>query len=330
MNDTDPTPLIEMTTAYWQSQTLFTANRIGLFPALADGPLSTADIAKTLKTDLRSTELFLNACTALGLLEKTQHGYQNSPLSAAYLVPGQKTYLGNAIRYSDNIYQAWGRLEQTLKTGGPALPAATYLGKDPQQTRDFVYGMHNRALAVGYVLANLVDLTGRKQLLDVGGGPGTYSALLVQRFPQLRTTVLDLPEVVQIAEEILTDFGVTDRVSCLPGDYLKTPFPKGYDVVLISGVFHGETEANCQNLITKARECLGDGGQLIICDVFTEDDGSKPQFATLFGLNMLLTAPHGGVHAEMDVTGWLQDAGFDAIELHPFPPPLSHRLLLAG
>jgi hypothetical protein len=97
--------------------------------------------------------------------------------------------------------------------------------------------------------------------------------------------------------------------------------------VLISGVLHRETEAGCRDLIERAKASLKPGGLLILSDVFTDAGGGTPAFAALFGLNMLLTAPNGGVHADADVAAWLIAAGCKDVVIRPFPPPLPHRVV---
>jgi predicted O-methyltransferase YrrM len=324
----DPSPIMRLTTAYWESQVLLTANRIGLFTAIGDKTLDAAGVAEQLGTAVRPTQLLLRACVGLGLLTESAEGFANSAISRAFLVAGTPGYMGNAIRYSDNLYDAWGHLETAMREGKPAVPAASYLGSDPEKTRHFVYGMHERALGIGQALVGMVDLSGRRNMLDVGGGPGTYSALFAQRYPDLHSQVLDLPDVVAISATIVAGMGVGDRVTTLPGDYFTTRFPADRDVVLISGVFHRETEANCRSLIERAAASLNSGGLLVISDVFTDASGSQPVFATLFGLNMMLTAPDGGVHADAAVAGWMRDAGLQSREPRPFPPPMPHRLVV--
>jgi predicted O-methyltransferase YrrM len=284
-------------------------------------------VAEALGTARRPTDLLLRACVGLGLLEQGLEGYRNAPTAEVFLVPGKPTYLGEALRYSDDLYATWGRLEQSLRQDAPALDPEVYLGRDQEWTRHFVRGMHNRALAVGRALVSLVDLEGRRRLLDVGGGPGTYSALFVQRYPQLHATVLDLPDVVAIAQEILAEMGAADRVTTLAGSYYDTPFPRDQDVVLMSGIFHRETDDTCRELIVKAHDALVPGGLLIASDVLTDASGIAPVFAMLFGLNMLLTAPHGGVHRDADVSAWMEAAGFEAATINPFPPPMPHRVV---
>ena len=53
------------------------------------------------------------------------------------------------------------------------------------------------------VLPHGADFSGRRRLLDVGGGPGTYSIALVQQTPGLTSTVLDLPGVLEVTREIV-------------------------------------------------------------------------------------------------------------------------------
>ncbi|MEL7450296.1 MAG: methyltransferase dimerization domain-containing protein, partial [Pseudomonadota bacterium] len=161
-----PAPLMALSTAYWDSQVFLCANRIGVFALLSEAPLAAAEIAAKLNTGERATTLLLNACVALGLLEcDDKQRFANSALSATYLVPGQPGFMGNAVAYSDNLYNTWGELEKALRDERPPMAPETYLGDDPKHTRDFVYGMHDRALGIGRAMVGLVDLKGRKALL---------------------------------------------------------------------------------------------------------------------------------------------------------------------
>jgi len=324
----DPTPIVELTTAYWASQALFAANRIGLFEAIGDATVSAKEIAAKLGIAARATELLLNACASLGLLEKHDGLYRCSKVGAAFLLPGTQSYMGDAIRYCDDLYATWGRLEHSVRAGEPALTASSYLGDDERRTRNFVYGMHNRALGIGQALVSLVDLDECRSLLDVGGGPGTYSALFAARYPDLKAEVLELPGVIPFAREILATMPAGDRVNMVEGDYKKSAFPAPVEAVLMSGMFHRETEQQCRDLIAKGFDALESGGRMVICDIFADAGGASPAFAALFGLTMLLTAPDGTVHADADVAAWMRDRGLVDVEVFHFPPPMPHRIVV--
>ncbi len=325
----DPGPLMAMATSYWGSQTLFAAVALGVFARLAQGPASIEQVAAATGTRPRPTGLLLKALAALGLVRRQGELFANTPVAAAFLAPGSPAYLGDALGYARDMYDAWGELERALREDAPVAACASYLGEDEARTRRFVHGMHARAVGVGQALVRMVDLTGRRRMLDLGGGPGTYSALFTQRYPQLRSQVLDLPAVVAIAGEILETMGASQRVSVIAGDYHDTEFPPDNDVVLISGVLHREREASARRLIARAGESLVPGGLLVVSDVFTDAGGSSPPFAALFGLNMLLSAPDGGVYADVDVAAWMDEAGLADANIQAFPPPMPHRLVTA-
>lgn len=324
-----PGLIMQLTTAYWGSQTLFSALRIGLFDALSKGAMDMVELSETLGTSPRHTRLLVQACAALGLLAIDESArVANTPMSDAFLVAGRPAYMGNAIRYGDDMYDVWGRLEESVREGRHILPPADYLGKDLERTRHFVHGMHNRALGLGMALTQRVDLSERRRLLDIGGGPGTCSALFTGRHPGLQAVVLDLAPVVELADEILASMGASGRVTTLPGDYHEDALPDGFDVVLISGVFHRETADFCRGLIRRAQASLEEGGLLIVCDVLIDAGETDPAFAALFGLNMMLSAPDGGVHSDSDVIDWIEGAGFESVTSQSLAP-MPHRVVTA-
>jgi SAM-dependent methyltransferase len=329
-NALDPTPIVRLSTAYWESQVLLTANRLRVFDALADGPRSADEVAAALHLDPRSTALFLRALVGLGLLAESSGRFENAPVAATFLVGRSPAFMGNVIEYSDRLFPTWGRLEEALRSGAPALAPETYLGDDPARTRGFVLAMHQRALGIARALVGILDLQGRRTLLDVGGGPGTYSVLLTERYPGLSAEVIELPGVAAVARELVASAGAADRVRLRDGDYHRTDFGSGKDVVLMSGMFHRETPEACRSLIERAAACLNPGGLLVVSDVFTDPDRAHPAFAAMFGLNMMLTAPDGGVHADADVMRWMTGCGLRDTRTIPLPPPMPHRVVLGA
>jgi SAM-dependent methyltransferase len=324
----DPSSIVRLSTAYWESQALLTANRLRVFDGLAAGPLSAGELAAALQLQARSTQLLLRALVGLGFLAENDGRFSNTPVAATFLVSRSPAFMGNVIRYSDQLYGAWGQLEASLRSGQPALPAETYLGDDPARTRAFVIAMHERALGIARVLVNLLDLSGRRALLDVGGGPGTYSVLLTERFPGLQAEVIELPGVAAVARELVAAAGAAGRVQLRDGDYHHADFGSGKDVVLMSGMFHRESAEACRSLVRRAAACLEPGGQLIVSDVFTDEGGAQPAFAAMFGLNMMLTAPDGGVHADADVQRWMAECGLRDTRMVALPPPMPHRMVI--
>jgi predicted O-methyltransferase YrrM len=315
--------------AYRSSAVLFAAADLDIFTTLAGGPKSADAVARAARAQLEPTRLLLEACVAEGLLTRDGSVYANTPVVDAFLVRGRPAYSANGFKYAEDLYPAWGRLGDLMRSGRPPMPPQTILGDDKEKTRAFVMAMHERARGIGSILPHIVDVTGRRRLLDIGGGPGTYSVSLIQQTPGLTSTVLDVPGVLEVTRELIDASGYADRVTLMPGDYLKSPFGTGYDLALLSGMMHRETPDSCRLLLRKAFDALDPGGLVIVSDVFFDDDSkTTPPFTVYFALNMMLTSAEGSAHAKTEMAAWMNEVGFAQVELRELPKPNPHTLVL--
>jgi SAM-dependent methyltransferase len=326
----DPNRIVDMASAFYEPCVLFAASDLGVFRKLGEiGEADLETVAAACALDPRGGRILLDACVALGLLEKMDGRYRNSPEAALFLVPGSPADLSGAIRYNRDVYGAWGRLKELALTGKPVERPEKHLGEDKGRTRTFVMAMHGRALGIGQAVVPLLDMAGRRKVLDVGGGPGTYSVLIAEANPGVECVVVDLPDVVDIAAELIDKAGLADRVKTLAGDYLALPFPGGNDAILLFGVLHQESPEAIRALLRRAHGALAPGGVIYVLDMMTDASRARPKFSALFGVNMALTTDHGWVFSDEDLAGWLAEAGFGDYAARPMPPPMPHWLVSA-
>jgi SAM-dependent methyltransferase len=326
----DPNRIVDMASAFYESSVLFAASDLGVFEKLAGlGEADLETLVSACGLDRRGGRVLLDACVALGLLEKTDGRYGNAPEAALFLVPGSPADLSGAIRYNRDVYGAWGRLKEMAVTGRPVEKPEIHLGQDPDRTRTFVLAMHGRALGIGRAVVPLLDLAGRSRVLDVGGGPGTYSVLIAQAHPGIECVVIDLPPVAGIAAELIEKAGLTGRIRPIAGDYHSVRFPGVFEAVLFFGVLHQEEERAIRGLLRRAYESLAPGGVVYVLDMMTDASRARPKFSALFSVNMALTTEHGWVFSEDDLAGWLAEAGFRGFSARDLPPPMPHRLAWA-
>ena len=325
-----PQRIMDMASAFYDSCILFTASDLGIFKRLSElGRADSSTMAEKCGLDRRATHLLLDACAALGLLIKEGDSYSNAPETAAFLVPSSPTDLSRAIRYNRDVYGSWGKLSEFLRTGKPVERPQIHLGEDPQRTRTFVLSMHSRAMGIGQAVLPYLELQGKRRLLDIGGGPGTYSMLIARKNPETGCVVLDLPEIVRVADELIQAEKMESRVKTLAGDYHTTAFPGNNDVVIFFGVLHQESADSIIALLNKAYRALVPGGIIYVLDMMTDTTRTRPKFSSLFAVNMALTAEHGWVFSNQDLESWLREAGFGDFGCRPLPPPMPHWLASA-
>lgn len=326
--DIVPSPIARAMAGWQPAKVLMAANRLEVFNVIGEKHLSVREIAKRCGTHPRSTTLLLNACVALGFLRKRKDRYGNTDEGLQLLVKGKPTYMGDGINHSDWLWWTWARLAEAVRTNKPVV-GVDRPGEAPTIQRDFILAMHDRAMRSGQALANALDLSGRRQLFDVGGGPATYSCFLAKKHPALRCIVFDLAPVVTIAEEIIDSFGMKGRVVTRAGDYFRDDFGKGNDVVLLSAIVHSLSPSQAKLLLGKAHASLVSGGLVVVQENLVNADKVSPTSAVLFSLNMLVNTSRGRSYSGREIMAWMREAGFAKPRVTSLPPPSGSALVMA-
>ena len=291
------TALYDLSWGYRAARVLHVANDLDIFTLLDKGPLSAKQISEQIKSNPKMTEKLLLACASMGLLERQGDRYTNSGLAQTYLVRGGRLYQGDIIAHSASVTGFWNNLGEEIREGS-VLPNWT-----PQEHRNFIMGMHNIAVGGrGQLFLDAVDLSGRRKLFDVGGGPGTYSIMACKRYPELRAVVFDLGETIAIAKEVIAAEQMEDRVSVQVGDWGVDDFGEGNDVVLLSDVMHGP-DSDAPMKLRKAYDSLSCGGLLVIQEFLLDDVKTGPLICALFNLMV-------GAYSQEELLAEVGKAGF--------------------
>jgi SAM-dependent methyltransferase len=322
--------LREMARAFRQGQVLLTCVELGVFEALAGRRAAADEVAGATGTDGRGMELLLNAAAALGLLEKRESLFANTPLAETCLLPGGPGAMARSLGLERAFYRRWRLLADAVRTG--SRPEDNRRDEQPDEwVRNFVYALYDMARPIAPFIADALTLPEDRplHLLDVGGGHGGYSLALARRYPLLTATVFELPRVVPVAREIIEQAGLSDRVVVQEGDFQREGLGQGYDVALVFGVLNGEPPDGRPALIRKVFEALNPGGQIVLREFVLDSDRAGPPEATLFALQMLLATEAGGLDTRDDWADWLAAAGFASPYTIELPACVGSNLTIA-
>jgi SAM-dependent methyltransferase len=303
------------------------AARMGVFDALAAGPLSADDMAARTGADPRGTLVLLDALHAHGYLDRDEDEpgaapvrYANSATAAKWMVRNGGPSFADSIEFWDSLlFTLWPTLERSLTEGKPPTDWYAWLEQNPRTLRTFQSMLGGMARGRGPAIAQTAALPATtRRLLDVGGSHAIYSVAFCEALPELRATVLDFPGAVSIGRENARAEGMEDRIQFREADFIREPLVAdgdgGYDAVLLCRVVHGlDAEANT-DLLRKAHDALAPGGRVIVVEEYDPGQhtaGSvNDAFMRMFSLNMyhLLGAR---MHTSDEISGWLVAAGFD-------------------
>ena len=255
-------PIDRISSSYREAQVLLTANRLGVFETLGEKRLSLDELTNALEADRRGVRILCDALVSLEILEKADGCYRNAPLAMEYLLPDSPSSKNALLLHSARLYERWGKLYDTVKSGIPAPKEAI----DPNligDERAFAKAMADVGRKSAKELAGILDLSQVKTLLDLGGGPGLYAIEFAKQNPQLNAVVFDTKETLEVAKENAKDAGLSDRVSARAGDLFGDSFGEGYDFILVSNVIHIYSYENNKELVAKCAKALAPGGAFV-------------------------------------------------------------------
>jgi len=311
--------IFEISGSYWRTCALHAAVELDLFTAIGATPLTVEELADQTQASRDGIERLINALAAMGLVEKKDGRCACPPSIQRLLAKDSPDYIGHIILHHHHLMESWARLDESVRSGR-GIRDRSSVGRE-EWRESFLMGMFNLAMAIAPRMAEAIDLSGRRRLLDLGGGPGTYAIHFCLKNPALAAAVFDLPTTRPFAEKTISRFQLNRRIDFSAGDYHSDGIPGRYDVAWLSHILHAEGPEACRNIIQKTVSALEPGGMIIIHEFILNDTLDGPLFPALFSLNMLLGTESGRSYSEAELSAMLAAAGVRDIRRIPVQTP---------
>lgn len=325
-----PTPdsILQLGHAFWGSKTLLSAVELGVFRALADGPLDGEALRQRLGLHSRSAADFFDALVALGMLERDDGQYRNTPETDLFLDPAKPTYVGGLLEMANSrLYPFWGSLTEGLRTGGPQNEIKhggdffTEIYRDPHRLREFLRAMTGISAGANHAIAKQFPWQGHETFIDIGCAEGHLPVAVAQAHPHLRGGGYDLPAVQPGFEEFVESAGLSDRLAFHPGDFFADDKLPPADVLAMGHILHDWGLDTKRELLAKAYQALPDGGALVVYGSVLDDERRHNTFGLLMSLNMLIETKAGFDYTGADCCGWMREVGFRDAYVEPLVGP---------
>lgn len=304
------------------------AEEAGIFSTLTDAPASAAELATRLGFDERATTILVRLLAALRLLFVRDGRYQLGDEARTYLVQGSPWYWAPMASvavsdwHRDRLLQKLRQRGSDQVVGPEGTPLVSTEGRaaddwaagtvSAQRARQVAARMHAHSLPAAVGVGRHYDFLGITRVLDVGGGSGCFMVAAAQAHPHLCCTVMELPAMCEAARDYLQAGGVADRVDTCAVDMFRQPWPRGYDALFFSNIWHDWNVRTCQWLAARAFEALPSGGRILLHEMLLDDEGDGPVTAASFSMLMLL-ATQGQQFTFGELKAILEAAGFSRI-----------------
>src|SRR5216683_3235248 len=242
-----PPALFEMATAYWLSQAIYVAAKLGIADLLKDGPQSCVALAAATGSDTPSLFRLMRALASVGIF--SQLGGDRFALS---------------------------RLAESVQTGSPAFNNVfgtslfDYLRQNVDAADAFNQGMANVSSMLAYAVLMAYDFAGISSIVDIGGGQGNLLGRILQFNPEMRGTVFDTPSTIERTKQQLGDNAWGGRSSYVTGDFF-TSVPEGADAYLLCGVIHDWDDDRAITILRNCRRAMTKKSRVLLVDMIVPD-----------------------------------------------------------
>lgn len=295
-------------TGFWRTQTICAAVELGVFEAL---PAAVETVAQKCDLDRDRAQRLLRALSELHLLEETGGEWRITE-RGGYLKAGHPwTLAGAACEYGRAFSRQWEALPNIMRGAGWTPPDVFgEVAADPSRTT-----AHHRML-MSYALHDYAgvpaafELQGNERVIDAGGGLGALAELLVKKYPKLRVTVLDRPEVIERTAH--RELG--ERVEVRSADLFGSWGVEG-DAVVMARVLHDWDDTRALQILRAAYRALPLEGRLFIVEMLVPENGAAGSLCDLH----LLAVTGGKERTAEEYAALLDEAGFEAVGVRRIP-----------
>jgi hypothetical protein len=250
--ETTPDPRAELAgriMGFMASQAVYVAAKLGIADLVGERAQSATELAEAVGADPDALYRLLRFLAGNSIFVEGEGGFANSELSELLRdAPG--SFRDFALVFGEEFYPAFGETLRQVETGERSFDAVfaaswdEYLAADPEKSTRF-----NRFMAGGKgMVADALAACawhGDEIVVDVGGGNGALLQALLERRPDLRGIVLDLPHVAAEAEERIARAGLVEGVVAPPNE----PGTKLMDLLMLSIGGRERTEEEWRALI---------------------------------------------------------------------------------
>ena len=305
-----------------RAHAVYTGARLGLFEALAAGPSTPADVARTIGADPVLTWRLLRALASFGLVEARDDRYANNRVSRL-LVPGTGYHEGMLFNADPRQLRVWSYLTDSIRGSGSAfehaygVPFFEQMGRDRELGGLFDQAMHAWAAPTIAAVVQAWRPPDRATIVDVGGGHGHFLAAVLANAPTCKGVLFDRPQV--LADAAPTIAPAAGRVTCVGGSFFDA-VPPGGDVYLLANILHDWSDDDCVRILERVGEVLGPDSRVHVVE-FIVPPGNPADPGPLVDMMMMALFRDGRERTEAEFRSLAQRAGLEVERVIPTITP---------
>ncbi len=156
-------------------------------------------------------------------------------------------------------------------------------------------------------------------ILDIGGNTGKFSIRFAKNSENIKLTILDLPEQIEVAKQNIKDNGFEDRISFYPLNILDhdNKIPKGFDIIWMSQFIDCFSEEDAIKILSRVKESMDENSRLCILEPLWDRQRFEASSFAIINTSPYFTAMANGnskMFNSTDLYDYIERAGLTVEE----------------
>jgi O-methyltransferase domain/Dimerisation domain len=306
--------VLELLSAAWVAQGVYTSTKLGIIEALRTGPQSADAVAKAVGADPDAVYRLMRLLASRGVFTQQRNKrFALAPMGEALLLDAPDSVRGYVLFVGDPLHwEHWGQLSSSVRTGRCAIeelrgkPTFEWLEDVPELAAVFNDGMTSISKMETPVVVAAYDFTRFDTIVDIGGGHGLLLAEILRKSPNSKGILFDAESVVEGAPSVLEPAGVSERCTAVGGSFFESV--PGGDAYVLKHIIHDWDDEKSVQILGNVRAAMNPHATLLIVETVVPDD-DRDHLSKLLDMEMLVAAT-GRERTEAEYAELLRRAGF--------------------
>lgn len=258
---------------------LKTAIELKIFNYLSEASTASA-ISSELLLHPENTVVLLDALCAIGCLKKTNSLYKNTYLGELFFTTARETYLGSSLLFQEDWMKPvlYGGLKKLVQNGPPHSKLKEAVSNEFWEEgarANLNHARCGRAQLLAKYVSELPEFSSFQKILDLGAGSGIVGIAITALHPSLTCTLFEQAAVCKVANSVIVEYGMQERVFTKSGDYMLDDFGESYDFIMANFTLNFYRDI-LDKLMMKIYKSLTPSGVFMVTSDGMSKDNTSP------------------------------------------------------
>ena len=314
--------VLGMLSAYENAAFMYVMAKLNIADYLSEKPRSSKELALLTETNADALHRVLRGLVNRKILFEDSLGHFGLTSDGECLKSNAEGDIhGIALNIGELLYNTWGSLLYSVKTGKPAFEHIhginwfDFLKQNPKSAEIFNRGMANNTLQIAQALCESYDFSNIQTITDIGGGHGILLKIILEKYTHLKAVLFDSPEVIQeIKEEI-------KNCEFKSGNFFES-VPKNKDIYILKSIIHDWNDEEALRILQNCREVMHENSKILLIEPIMPERLDEFSLAVEMDLGMLLLL-NGRERTSREYENLYARAGFELTRIISIMEPYS-------